>query len=527
MGLENVILTQSDVTTPDRHETRADADGGGDSQATLANPPTPPSPGDGRIIVVGGDAALNAMLQRLAPQANVQCQGSYLLAMGDIGVKGQPAAVVGRLAAIDDPQATARGLRRLAPAAQIVAISAKKDDQQTQDLLRAGFDEVLSDPVEPAALAHALLLNPASSTSSTSSSSSSTPKTQTPGAEHARAQEASAPKSLIDEQLASQQVFDQLLQSQRQASKPSAQGASAPQTAGLYPIPADLGDVDLVDHLVAKRPGFPDLAMRLLRDRADLGDVAFLPGDESGQQTSPARGLDVGVAYNGHHFGKLHATADSDPVALKSWADWLAPWLALHAQLSGLWDLALKDELTGVWNRRFFYRFLSTILQRASDERFRVTLMVFDIDDFKGYNDRYGHAAGDDILRQAGQLMQSVVRDQDVVARIGGDEFAVIFWDAEGPRRPNSQHPHDVRKAAERFQKVICTHRFPKLLDQAHGTLTISGGLASFPWDGRSPEELVKQADEAALRSKKQGKNALTFGPGAQRACGLGDEASQ
>jgi diguanylate cyclase (GGDEF)-like protein len=180
-----------------------------------------------------------------------------------------------------------------------------------------------------------------------------------------------------------------------------------------------------------------------------------------------------------------------------------------------LWDLALRDELTGAWNRRYFLRFLRAILDRASRERFRVTLMVFDIDGFKTYNDRFGHAAGDEILRETARLMRSVVREQDVVARIGGDEFAVIFWDAQGPRKPNSQHPVDVRKAAERFQKAIRDQKFPKLLCAVPVSLTISGGLAGFPWDGRTPEELLARADAMAMHCKQQGKNALVFGHGA------------
>jgi GGDEF domain-containing protein len=72
-----------------------------------------------------------------------------------------------------------------------------------------------------------------------------------------------------------------------------------------------------------------------------------------------------------------------------------------------------------------------------------------------------------------------------------------------------------VRKATERFQKEIRSHKFPKLLDQTRGTLTISGGLAGFPWDGRTPQELMEKADAMAMQSKRQGKNVLTFGPGA------------
>ncbi|MEP0764213.1 MAG: hypothetical protein HRF48_15895, partial [Chloroflexota bacterium] len=68
-------------------------------------------------------------------------------------------------------------------------------------------------------------------------------------------------------------------------------------------------------------------------------------------------------------------------------------------------------------------------------------------------------------------------------------------------------------------------HRFPKLLHDAPGTLTISGGLASFPWDGRTPKDLLHLADAMALQSKRQGKNAITFGPGALRLCQKADDA--
>ena len=82
---------------------------------------------------------------------------------------------------------------------------------------------------------------------------------------------------------------------------------------------------------------------------------------------------------------------------------------------------------------------------------------------------------------------------------------------------------HTVRKAADRFQRAICAHKFPKLLEEAPGTLTISAGLAGFPWDGRDPEDLLARADEMAMHSKRQGKNVVTYGPGAMQACTLFD----
>ncbi len=202
-----------------------------------------------------------------------------------------------------------------------------------------------------------------------------------------------------------------------------------------------------------------------------------------------------------------------------------AKWLAVEHRINRLRHLAWHDELTEVWNRRYFLQFLDSVLRRAQAQHFRVTLLLFDIDNFKHYNDTYGHDAGDEILREAARLMVSVVRRHDVVARIGGDEFAVIFWDADAPRRENAQHPHSPQRAAARFQRAICDHRFPKLADCAPGTLTISGGLASYPWDGQRPDELIAKADEMLLSSKRQGKNCITLGPGAIRVCGVDDEA--
>jgi len=223
------------------------------------------------------------------------------------------------------------------------------------------------------------------------------------------------------------------------------------------------------------------------------------------------------ITYGDQTLGTLTAGPNTPSQTLVAWSHWAARWVAMQQRIEQLSQLSMRDELTGVWNRRYFNRFLNNILDRAKHERQQVTVMVFDIDDFKTYNDRYGHAAGDEILEQAAQLMQSVVREHDVVARIGGDEFAVIFWDAEEPRQKGSRHPQDVRRAAERFQQAVFTHRFPKLGQEAHGTLTISGGLASYPWDAQTAAELVDQADLMAMQSKRQGKNALTFGPGATR----------
>lgn len=273
----------------------------------------------------------------------------------------------------------------------------------------------------------------------------------------------------------------------------------------------ELGDIDLIDHLLHDGPEVNRLSVRIVAARSGIAGVGWV-GQES---AIPAGHKAVALQYMGRAFGYLHAPEDADDSNLAGWAAWMARWAALEHKHRMIWKQSMTDELTGAWNRRYFDNTLRQLIGRATTERFRVTLMVFDIDDFKSYNDRFGHSAGDDILRETARLMQTVVREHDIVARIGGDEFAVIFWDAEGPRRPNSKHPSDVRRAAERFQRAICETTFPKLLHHAPGSLTISGGLAGFPWDGRTAEDLLERADQMAMLSKQQGKNALRFGPGA------------
>ncbi len=174
---------------------------------------------------------------------------------------------------------------------------------------------------------------------------------------------------------------------------------------------------------------------------------------------------------------------------------------------------ALTDELSGLYNRRYALRLLKDLIDRARRERFRVTVLLFDIDNFKSYNDAYGHAAGDEIIRCIGKMFQSNCRDHDIVTRYGGDEFCVIFWDADRPRVAGSTHPADALSVLERFKKDLLGWQCESLVDHAPGSITISGGLASFPWDASTAEELIAQADEALLQAKESGKNrVLVFG---------------
>ena len=181
---------------------------------------------------------------------------------------------------------------------------------------------------------------------------------------------------------------------------------------------------------------------------------------------------------------------------------------AVH-RTSQLYKLAVTDHLTGAFNRRYFYQITEQILQRAREKSLRVTLLLYDIDDFKSYNDRYGHAAGDEILRETARLMKQIVRSHDIVARIGGDEFAVLFWDKVQPRSADSRQPDSAFLLANRFVKTLQTYEFPSLGPAAVGLLTISGGLANFPSDGETCRQLLRSADLAIKQVKQTGKKGI------------------
>ena len=189
-----------------------------------------------------------------------------------------------------------------------------------------------------------------------------------------------------------------------------------------------------------------------------------------------------------------------------------------EAKIKQLEKLATEDDLTGLKNRRYIWEFSRQIIEYARVENGRVTLLVFDIDNFKHYNDVYGHSAGDEILKQAAVLMRRCCRLHDVVGRIGGDEFAVVFWDdtqlkpvgSESERRSTqAEHPKEAIFIAKRFRREFNKAELHLLGPEGKGVLTISGGLASFPRDGSTIQELFGQADKALLEAKRSGKDRI------------------
>ena len=150
---------------------------------------------------------------------------------------------------------------------------------------------------------------------------------------------------------------------------------------------------------------------------------------------------------------------------------------------------ARTDELTGLANRRAFNERLERSLDRRPADG-RLALLVLDLDDFKAVNDSLGHHYGDELLRLAAPRLQQAVRGEDMVARIGGDEFGVLLADADGPL---------AARVAERLRAGF---RRPYRLGSRSLVIAPSIGIALVPDDGREPVELLQHADLAMYEAK-------------------------
>ena len=176
--------------------------------------------------------------------------------------------------------------------------------------------------------------------------------------------------------------------------------------------------------------------------------------------------------------------------------------LAVHDQLARqnalLAELASTDELTGVKNRRRFREDLDMLFGQAQRQRVPLSLILLDIDEFKPYNDAFGHPAGDRVLQQIGATLCSSVRGHDVVARYGGEEFVVLL-----PATGADEALH----VAERLRTAIADHAWP------HRPVTASFGVATSGPETPDPAALVNRADRALYLSKEAGRNRTTSFP--------------
>ncbi len=168
--------------------------------------------------------------------------------------------------------------------------------------------------------------------------------------------------------------------------------------------------------------------------------------------------------------------------------------------------LTMTDDLTSLANRRCFDQYLQKEWRRLAREQNSIALVLCDIDNFKAYNDTYGHIAGDGCLKQVAQAIQMTARrPADLVARYGGEEFAIVL--------PNTEH-HGALRVAEAIQDAIHRLQIPHAQSTVSQYVTLSIGIFStIPKPGSLPEFSISVTDQLLYTAKNQGKNRIEFQP--------------
>jgi diguanylate cyclase (GGDEF)-like protein/PAS domain S-box-containing protein len=163
--------------------------------------------------------------------------------------------------------------------------------------------------------------------------------------------------------------------------------------------------------------------------------------------------------------------------------------------------MAHHDDLTGLPNRAFLKYQMAKILFQARRHNRKITVAYIDLDNFKDINDSRGHAAGDELLKELAARMVNCVRASDIVVRLGGDEFLVVLVHQAG-------HDVGIIRRLRELQRVVAR---PLKIQGLDVVVTSSMGIAAFPHDGHTPEELFANADAAMYRAKNLGRNTMQY----------------
>jgi diguanylate cyclase (GGDEF)-like protein len=161
-------------------------------------------------------------------------------------------------------------------------------------------------------------------------------------------------------------------------------------------------------------------------------------------------------------------------------------------------EMANRDDLTGLWNKRYFYHTFDDLFTRAKKENLNLSLVLADIDYFKTYNDALGHLEGDKVLKKIGEIIGHAVPSEAVAARYGGEEFAVLL-----PGYSSQQ----ALTVAEQIRKEVENYPFFGKEYQPAQKITLSLGIATYPIHANTSIELIRRADDALFRAKSVRKN--------------------
>src|SRR4029450_8007037 len=239
----------------------------------------------------------------------------------------------------------------------------------------------------------------------------------------------------------------------------------------------------------------------------DLGRIIARMGSIMASETAISgferRRDEVGTLMSS--FNKMLLTIEQQAAEINTFATRLdAAYKELESTNARLKETSFKDEVTGLYNRRFFSLRLEEELSRYRRFNHPVSVVLLDLDGFKAVNDEFGHTVGDDTLGEVAQILMKHSRGINVVSRYGGDEFAVLLVETSKA---------GARLYADRIREVVSKDPF------APGkVITASFGVASLPDDeAGTAEDLFRAADEALYAAKRAGKNQVAATPSPQR----------
>jgi len=188
----------------------------------------------------------------------------------------------------------------------------------------------------------------------------------------------------------------------------------------------------------------------------------------------------------------------------------IASQAAISLENAKLFKLATIDGLTGLVVPRYFHLLLDNEIERSRRFDRPVSLLMIDIDNFKQFNDTYGHLQGDEALKSVAQLLRDNIRRIDVAARYGGEEFVLILPETNAEQ---------ALEAGEKIRRGIEAQCIP--YDRSQLQVTVSIGVATIPYHALEKKSLIASADEALYTSKRNGKNRITVGRRLELASGI------
>jgi diguanylate cyclase (GGDEF)-like protein len=239
-------------------------------------------------------------------------------------------------------------------------------------------------------------------------------------------------------------------------------------------------------------PDTPEIIYLCIPLLAQLELMGMLHLQLSQEKTQPSAGS----------LEKIEARLQRLALAL---ADLISPAIANLKLRETLRDQAIRDPLTGLFNRRYMMETLVREIHRSDRNQESLGIIMLDLDNFKDFNDTYGHEAGDTLLSAVGKLLQNQIRTADIACRYGGEEFILIMPGAPGEIA--EERAEELRRGVQDLQIFF--------QGQLLGNITISAGVATFPHNGSGAEGLIRAADQAMYAAKKKGRNQVALALGA------------